>query len=294
MKSPKSMLARLKNRFRDLRILDSKAGSPSSELDVSEQEILQDLLQHNTSDRLLGRFSEEQVVAALKNYGVLQQLKEKGFPQPRILIRSIDPFRQTLKILSSPDAPEEDPYLLCELRLFDTWLKNPALEELLEIEFDALVIDWLLFQNPKATFSPERPRLPGQQYPGLGIMRSSMTAILDFAKQIGKEAVVNIPEYYHNAALYWPSFRFFSPHAEGEFCSLRKLLSKVSLAEASHALETGKIHDEDKNASFLWQPHEQGMGLTSRVIDYFSSPEYIRRVEAAEKTCHFELQQKLK
>lgn len=120
-----------------------------------------------------------------------------------------------------------------------------------------------------------------------------MTAILDFAKQIGKEAVVNIPEYYHNAALYWPSFRFFSPQAEGEYCSLRKLLSKVSLAEASHALETGKIHDEDKNASFLWQPHEQGMGLTSRVIDYFSSPEYIRKVEAAEKTCRFDLRQNL-
>lgn len=116
-----------------------------------------------------------------------------------------------------------------------------------------------------------------------------MAAILDFAKQIGKEAVVNIPEYFHNAALYWPSFRFFSPQAEGEFGGLRKLFNKVTLAEASHALETGGIYNENTNSEFDWHPHEQGMGLTSRISNYFSSPEYKRKVEAAEKACSFRI-----
>jgi hypothetical protein len=285
MKSPRSMLESLKNRFRDLNIPDEKSES----VQLSEEEVLQDLLHHNISDRLLGRFSVEQVAAALKNYGVLQQLKEKGFPKPRILIRSIDPFRQTLKILTSPDASEEDSNLLCELRLFDTWLKNPAQEELPELEFDALVIDWLLFQNPRESFSPDRPRLPGQQYPGLGIMRTAMSAILDFAKQIGKEAVVNIPEYYHNALLYWPAFRFFSPNAEGEFCAARNLLSSLSLAQASHAFESGKICDQKTNEPVTWQPHEQGMGLSPRVTDYFQSPAYLHKVAAAEKDCRLRL-----
>ncbi|PWT93921.1 MAG: hypothetical protein C5B54_01000, partial [Acidobacteria bacterium] len=131
--------------------------------------------------------------------------------------------------------------------------------------------------------------LPGQKYPGLGIMRISMTVIVDLAKQIGKEAVVNIPEYYHNAVLYEPEFRFFSAFVEGRFQALQKTLSHFSLAEASHAVHSGKVWNESKNEPFIWRPHEQILGLVPRIIDYFASPLYAEKMHTAQFESRFKL-----
>src|SRR5262249_45505107 len=154
---------------------------------------------------------------ALTRYGVWDALREKGFSNPKLIIKSIDPFRQTVRIITDAAADETEDNILCELRVFDAHLDANCPLTGKRFEVDALVIDWLTFQNPKAAFTDHRPKLPGQKYPGLGIMKTSMRAIIDLAKQINKEAVVNIPEYYHNAVLYQPAFQFFSAYVEGRF-----------------------------------------------------------------------------
>jgi hypothetical protein len=271
MKSMKSVFTDLKERLSSFQV-DSAANHPFN-LSLTEEDLEQDLRREGTH-RLLERFSEAEVFAALKDYGVMEQLSKKGFPEPKIVIRSMDPFRQSVKLFESKTSPEDEDHMLCELRVFDAHVKGlcPASGDMMEM--DTLVVDWLVFQNPRAKFSPERPKLPGQKYPGLGIMRSCMQAILDLARQTGKEAVINIPEYYHNAVLYSAGFHFFSPFVEGRFRALQEFLGNLNLAEASHAVSSGKIWNETKGEVFVWKPHEQVLGITDRVKNYFSSQEY--------------------
>ncbi len=256
---------------------------------ISEEEVLKDLDTEIGNDRLLERFSVDEVMKALSQNGVLQALAGRGFPRPKMKIRSVDPFRQTLKIFSSIQAPEDDEHLLCVLRVFDAHLKGPCPLTGKPFEVDALVIDWLNFQNPNGKFSPDKPRLPGQRYPGLGIMRISMSAILDLARQIGKEAVINIPEYYHNAVLYRPAFHFFSAFVEGRFNALERFFSGRSLADASNSVAAQTICNETTNEIFVWKPHEQILGLTPRITDTFTSELYRQKVREAETASRFRL-----
>ena len=271
MKSMKSVFTDLKERLSSFQV-DSAANHPFN-LSLTEEDLERDLRREGTN-RLLERFNEAEVSEALKDYGVMEQLSQKGFPDPKITIRSIDPFRQSVKLFESKTSPEDEDHMLCELRVFDAHVKGlcPASGDTMDM--DTLVIDWLVFQNPRAEFSPDRPKLPGQKYPGLGIMRPSMQAILDLARQTGKEAVINIPEYYHNAVLYSAGFHFFSPFVEGRFRALKEFLGSLKLAEASHAVSSGKIWNETKGEVFVWKPHEQVLGITDRVKNYFNSQEY--------------------
>lgn len=257
------------------------------DIGLTSDEVLQDLTDPRGNDLLLGRFTEQQVRDALTNYGVWKSLADQGYPAPSLSIRSLDPFRQRLRIAATADAPESDDTLLCDLRLYETWLKGVCPVTGKHFEFDALIIDWLVFQNPNASFTPDRPPLPGQRYPGLGIMRTSLRAILNLAKQIGKQAVVNIPEYYHNAVLYSPAFRFFNAHVEGRFRALRAFLSDRSLAEASHLVASEKIRNETRSETFVWKPHEQVLGLVPDVADYFDSTLYLDAVRQSEAEARF-------
>ncbi len=120
-------------------------------------------------------------------------------------------------------------------------------------------------------------------------MRTSLRAILSLAKQIGKQAVVNIPEYYHNAVLYSPAFHFFNANVEGRFRALQAFLADRSLAEASHLVSAEKIRNETKGETFVWKPHEQVLGLVPEVSDFFSSPLYVNAVQQAESESRFSL-----
>jgi hypothetical protein len=283
----KTSFQNLKKRLSSFTVEQVTSGTHSFDFNLTEEELEKDLIDHSGTNRLLERFTESEVVAALKNYSVWKKLADKGFTDPSLVIRSIDPFRQAVKILDSSGSKENEDHILCELRVFDAHLKGPCpiSDEIFEI--DALVIDWLVFQNPRAQFTPSRPRLPGQKYPGLGIMRPCMTAILDLARETGKQAVVNIPEYYHNAVLYQPAFRFFSPFVEGRFRALQKFLKKLNLAEASHAVASGKIWNQTKNEPFVWKPHEQILGLDRRISEYVKSEAYLQKAKEAEEASKF-------
>ena len=278
----------IKDRLSSFRIDRIFSGSESFDFTLSQEELLSELKREG-SNWLLGRFSEEQVASALSDYGVWKALADHGYAHPVIQIRSIDAFRQRLKILPYAGAPETEDSLLCELRVFDAWLKGPCPVTGKTFEVDALVIDWLVFQNPKGTFGPDRPRLPGQKYPGLGIMRLAMHAILDMARQIGKQAVVNIPEYYHNAVLYSPASNSFRLTWKEDSRRFREFLAKYSLAEASDLVTSSKIINVAKQQPFVWKPHEQILGLSMEVNEYFHSQGYLDMVAKAKSESRFSL-----
>lgn len=285
----KSSLNHFKSRLSLFQVSGIKRGEEVYDFHLRDEDLVEDLDRHGTTDRLLERFTAEQVRDALKDYGVWKALAERGFPNAILRIHSLDPFRQSVKILTSAGDPEDEDHLLCELRVFDAWIKGSCPMTQKSMEIDALVIDWLVFQNPRQSFTPDRPKLPGQKYPGLGIMRTCMMAILDLARQTGKEAVINIPEYYHNAILYQSDFHFYSAAVQGRFLALQKLLTGMNLADASAAVTSGRVFDEVQDRTFVWKPHEQILGLAPRIVEYFQSAQYQSKVAEVRDACRFRL-----
>ena len=66
---------------------------------------MQDLTQHGTNNRLLERFTREQVRSALDQYSVWKLLAKKGFPEADLKIQSLDPFRQSVRVVHIAERP---------------------------------------------------------------------------------------------------------------------------------------------------------------------------------------------
>jgi hypothetical protein len=76
---------------------------------------------------------------------------------------------------------------------------------------NVLQVEWLLLQNPQQSFSPERPPLPGQVHPGLGIGDRLMEILIIMTRRVRLEGIVNKPHYFHTAFMFSKEFIFTNP-----------------------------------------------------------------------------------
>jgi hypothetical protein len=152
-----------------------------------------------------------------------------------------------------------------------------------------LSIHWLSLQDPSRAFTPERPQLPGQRYPGLGLGRPIVQRILAWAGQWGKDGVLNLPEYYHNAVFYSPVFRFLSPQRQGRFEALRRDLSSVHVALASARVLRAEVMEEPWGAPFRWEAGEMIAPLTDSLRIALAAPPYKEAVARARESVRFRM-----
>lgn len=231
----------------------------------------------------LRRFEIALLRRELQEAGVLDGLARRGYADVDLTIeREEDEHR--LFVL-----PRGSRVRLIDLRLAEAVILSP---ELLPGEGAALYvlsIHWLSMQDPRARFTPERPRLPGQRHPGLGLARELILRIHAWAAAWGKDALVNFPEYYHNAVFYSELYRFASPVREGRFEALRRDLASMSVAQASRAVDSGKVLDAASGRRLLWEPGEMITPLTDRVRTALGSERYVSAVGAARETARFRL-----
>jgi hypothetical protein len=230
----------------------------------------------------LGRLDPATVRHELEEAGILAGLAARGYRE--VLLRaSIEAGEHRLCILSG-DARA----LLVDLRLAEAsaLLKEPGLFRLgLEL-LSFLSMRWLSLQDPGAAFTRERPRLPGQRYPGLGLSRRFYERLLLWAEEWGKDGLVNHPQYFHNAVFYHRAFRFISPAREGRFEAIARDLGALPVAEASAALEEGRVEEEGAGSA-AWEPGEMVSPLTRGMRGYLDSPDYARAVEAVRERTRF-------
>jgi hypothetical protein len=229
----------------------------------------------------LGRLDPEALRGELEDAGVLKGLAARGYE--RVQLRtSHESSEHRLRILSAGGAKT-----LVDLRLSEasTLLKEPRRGRLgLEV-LSFLSMNWLTLQDPDRAFSPDRPRLPGQDHPGLGLVRALYQRLLVWAEDWGKDGLLNFPEYFHNALIYAPAFRFISPAREGRFRALRRDLAPLTMAEASWAVEQGRLREEPAGSVVGWEPAEMVAALSPDVRRYLESADYERAVaEVAERT----------
>lgn len=235
--------------------------------DLTQEDVDSALLEHRTIPLLFGRISASTIVDDLGRSGLQARLAERGYQELRAEIPQLSLGQEGLQITAShPRASERQ--CLMELKAF--WGKLP----LPCGECRALVWDWLELRDPMAEFSAERPPLPGQTAPGLSMFHELVELMRAYVGQTEAEALVTIPQHFHNAILYQKDaglrYRFLDPLRQGQLLAqMRDLLEKEGLYAASWAFAENRVEmlvpGSDSWEGYPWTPSELVLPLTEAV-----------------------------
>ena len=231
----------------------------------------------------LGRFSPEGLQQELDAAGITQALADRGYGAVERRIESHD-GEHRLRLWDRTDGG-----LLVDLRLAEstaTALPAPLGAQGVE-PLQALVVLWVALQDPRAPFTERKPRLPGQDHPGLGVGRRVYEMLRAWCERWGKDALVNVPEYYHNAVFYASSFRFLAAAEQGRFEALRRDLAHLHVAEASTAIDRRRVFEEPAGRPFDWDPGDMAAPVAPRLQAALQSDDYVAEVAAARDAVRF-------
>jgi len=154
------------------------------------------------SEKFLGYYSREGIRSALKAYGVHEDLEELGLAHYDIKVSCDDGSRHRVQLLL--DSIVDDDHRLIDFIVRPITVRAATVTEDDTSAgcFEMLHVEWLCLQNPLAGFTRERPRLPGQRYPGLGLGYAAHNMTLLIAQRLGYHGVINVPEHFHLAVIY--------------------------------------------------------------------------------------------
>ena len=189
---------------------------------------------------LLGYYTASGLEHALMRYGILGQLARLGYSELRV---ALDPVDQgdCLRVFGRAHATEQ---LLVEC----------VLAKKRVTEADMLYVHWLTLRHPIATFEPSRPRLPGQEVPGLGLAREAGEMLAATARRLDLAGVAFRPAWFHTAYSARYRFRFIDPQRQGQFLALVRDLAALPLLEATLALAEGRVRRDDQ--PYTWEADE--------------------------------------
>ena len=233
-------------------------------------------------DRLLGRFDAIAIHALFDQGGVLGALAQKGFRDVEVVIETEGRALPHALIYGSKAGVR---YLLLEACVGEATIRpdvfrryNYAAERPVELA----VVHWVREEDPTAIFRADRPPLPLQQHPGLGVLRQAFRVVVRMAAELEKDGVVNVPKFFHDAVIFFRSrlFLFLDGAEQGRFEALARDLKHLSLRDASLALINGLVRD-DHDAVVRWAAGYQVFPLSPLLTAYFHSPQYAARVRAA-------------
>jgi acetoin utilization deacetylase AcuC-like enzyme len=229
--------------------------------------------------RFLGLFARHGLELVLERAGILSELRSRGFRRLRVDLVAQAPSADaggfdaaasasTLRI-TAEDRGEER---LVELRAHRSRSLVP--------EMELLAIDWLLLQNPREAFSPKRPRLPGQQHPGLGLLREVMGWMVMLCESHGLDGIYFMTAHYHVAMQSRRLVRPLDPEDEARLRALAAAFADVPLCEATRAVEAGEVVDAS-GAPAAWEPVASVLPVSERLLARVSGPAYEEAVARA-------------
>ncbi len=219
--------------------------------------------------RFLGFYSPQGIELALERSGLLERVRARGFPRLDLEVELDNPLGETLR-LRAPGVAEP----LLELRARRDRGAVPGLE--------LLHIEWLLLQNPRGRFSAQRPPLPGQRHPGLGLLQEVMALMVVACDRLHLDGVLFVPGHYHTVAQGKRALRFVSPQAEGRFRALEQALAGLTLPRAAAAIEEGRVVDAATGEPWRWQPAPLILPVSERAEELVASPAYEAAASAAQ------------
>lgn len=199
--------------------------------------------------RFLGFYTRHAIELVLERMGFLDRLRDLGFSHPTIELLLEGASGDTLRIHGEPERRS----LLVEVRLRRDRRTLP--------DFELLSVEWLLMQNPRAEFSPARPRFPGQHHPGLGLLRDAVALLIVVCERLHLDGLSYVPSKFHVAAYGRRFSTFVDPRAQARFDAMLALVeeSETSFAEAASAIDDGRLLDDDpasprRGQTVAWEP----------------------------------------
>jgi hypothetical protein len=153
------------------------------------------------------------------------------------------------------------------------------------------VVFWVREQDPTREFSSDRPRLPLQTHPGLGILRRVFRVAARMAAELGLDGLANFPKFAHDAAIFYRSrlFLFLDAHEQGRFEAMLRDLGPLGLRDMSLAFVGDAVRDET-NETVAWRPGFQVYPLSAELSGYFHSEVYASSVAAAARGARYRVE----
>lgn len=235
---------------------------------LTEEDLLGPLAGTPGRHRFLDYYSPHGAELALERTGFLDRVRRLGFPQPTLELDLDHPAGETVRMYG--DSAKQD--LLMELRVRRDRHGRPGLE--------LLRVEWLLLQNPRADFTAERPRLPGQKHPGLGLLEDVVALLILICDRLGLDGLTFIPAHYHLAAQSRRFLRFLEPDHEALFRELERTLGDLPLGAATRAVEEGRVEHAD-GTTFQFPNMPMALPVSDRLREELMGEEYEEAVAKA-------------
>lgn len=211
---------------------------------------------------LLGFYTASGLEHALYRFGILDHLERLGYRQFRVEFDRTGPGER-VRLLGRAEGVE---HVLVEI----------VLERRRVAGVEVLYVHWVSLRNPRARFSASRPRLPGQEVPGLGLAREVATILSRMAVRLGLWGVVVRPSHYHTAYAFRHAMTFVDPERQGRFEALVRDLEGVPLLEATVAMAEGRIRMNGE--PYAWEADEMAFWLRESPHDPGEAEREARRV----------------
>ncbi len=261
-----------------------KASTPGSAF-LAEEELFGSFAPVRGTSLFLGKYSLSEVGAVLGKRGFFKEARKRGLWPLTFDIDSSEFPAQRFQIFYQKKEPGN---LIVDLKLKETrfHLKNALLYGILNPEYRVLAFEWLTLQNPRLSFSPQKPGLPGQAAPGLSLSRKVVDLFTYLARLLGLDGLMAYPAYSHNALLFSRYFRFVNPDKLGEVMAIHRSLPEVPLKELAWIVHLNCLRDAN-NAVYEWKSEEQLLPLNKNLRRYFGSRIYRLRAKHTLKKLSF-------
>ena len=243
------------------RLTPAELGPPADE----DELMLAELGQRPSRPLLLGYYSAEGLELALSRYGLLAELRRLGYGRFRVAV-SNEAVGDRAQLFGQDGSAHE--HLLIELVVEKREVAGEPL----------LYVHWLTLRHPLARFSEQRPALPDQEVPGLGLAREMGNLLARMAERLGLAGVAFRPAAFHTAYAGRGQLRFVNPERQGLFEALVRDLAGMPLASATAAVASGQVMLD--GAPYRWEPDEMVLWLRPRAEDSAA-------IAAARDAAHF-------
>jgi hypothetical protein len=232
-------------------------------------------------DDVLGRYNADAIRRLFDEGGVLQTLEQKGFRGLEVVVESVGRALPHA-LLYGWKGPER--HLLLDACVGEAVVQATVFLRhaySMERPIELAAVHWVREEDPTVVFRADRPPLPLQRHPGLGVLRLAFRVVTRMAAELGKDGVASVPKFFHDAAIFFRSrlFLFLDGEEQGRFEALARDLRQLSLRQASLALVSGAVRDEEA-AAVYWTPGYQVFPLSALLTAYFHSSQYAARVNA--------------
>ena len=214
--------------------------------------------------RFLGFYSKQGLELALERAGLLDRVRNLGFERPTLALDLDSVAGDTVRLYGDARCRE----LLIETRVRIDRHTLPGMS--------LLRIEWLLLQNPRGHFTAERPQLPGQTHPGLGMLQEIIALFVLACDRLQLDGLLFVPSRYHVARHGRKSMRFLDPADEGRYTALQPALQPLSLAAAAAAVDEGRVMEGGE--TFSWKPTPMVFPVSDRMRALVEGEEYERKM----------------